>query len=302
MRKSLLFAAILTAISTVACQRTEMENETPARKVNMKVSAVSTKTVLSDDESSILWEGNSEQLLLIQDADGDLDHMYSAEGETSDGGQTMSFNVSLDEKVASSYTYCALYSPSFNEDAALSELFIGGTQCEVLTPTIQFPSYYSFDRKADLLVAAPETVASQPTSLNMCFARKVALVRMGIQGLSDNKVITSIKFEAPNKVLSGKSLIDFNTGAFVEIGYRGDAYDYIEAELSECGFCHGAIVYFCCLPCNLVAGDSFTVTVTTTERRYTKTVNLTGSQVLQFKAGDMAKFSVEFYGIEGETL
>ena len=67
----------------------------------------------------------------------------------------------------------------------------------------------------------------------------------------------------------------------------------------------GMTAYFTCFPFEVAAGETFTVTVTTASKIFTKTVTVQEGRTLAFAAGDSSTFAVDMTGAaeeENETL
>lgn len=306
MRKNLFAIIALSACALVACNKNEIGVATkPAGTVEMTVVAgdASTKTALSG--SSIIWSGTEKLRVIEYVTGGDDDKKYfnkeSSSGTTSDAGATMSFNVTLDtHNEGTGYKYAAVYP---------SSAFVGATSFGTVnfeTPYQQDPSATSYDPAADMLIShVGEELNSQPTSVNMAFARKIAFGKMTVKNLATTDPITKVTFsaidDATDVVLAGRSSINLNTSTvtygantaqkLISLDYTGDNVTLNSAA--------GAPLYFACFPFSLAAGDSFTVIVETATHTYTRTVTLTGEQTLAFTPGDVSRFSVNMSGITG---
>ena len=255
MRKNLFTFIALSACAIVACNKQEKEITCEsAETVEMTVIAGESvsKTALSG--SSIIWSG-SEKITVIEKVAGGTDNgkfffKTSSEGTTSNGGATMNFNVSLNShSEATGFQYVALYpSSSFQAVTNFSNITVN-------TLDTQNPTATSYDPVADMLISQISTEsATQPTSINMSFARKTAIGQMIIKNLGSSEDITSVTFSAQKKngenyedvLVAGRSKIDFtnssvNYGSNIKkyaltLDYQGDG---IKLNNSE-----GAPVFF----------------------------------------------------------
>lgn len=299
MKKSYIFLAAAAVISAASCQKAELDNRNQTETVHMEISAIKTKTFLADDGQTTFWSPSGEKLMVLESAGGSVIYAESAPGVSPDGGSTMNFGVDLPEKAAASYTYYAIY-PSTNYVTG-SNLAVSGIK--VITPSTQHPTNTSFDPEADYLISLPVTETSQPTSLELSFARKIALGKMTISNLNTADNVAYVKFEAEGKKLAGRSYADLTTGRITEYGYASQHQDYIELDYTEKSYAaNGLDAYFMCFPASLSEGDVFKVTVSTKTHRFVKEVTVAAGQSLEFKAGEKASFSVDFTGIEGEVI
>lgn len=307
MKKNLFAVIALSACSLIACNKQEVKIiDEAAKTVEMTVVAgdASTKTELSG--SSIIWSGTEKLQVIEYVTGGDDDKKYfnkeSSAGTTSDAGETMSFNVTLDtHNEGTGYKYAAVYP---------SSAFVGVSSFAAVnfeTPYQQDPSATSYDPNADMLISqVGEDLNTQPTSVNMAFARKVAFGQMTVKNLEATDPITKVTFsaidDATDVVLAGRSSINLNTSTvtygantaqkLITLDYTGDNITLNSPA--------GAPLYFACFPFSLAAGDSFTVIVETATHSYTRTVTLTGDQTLAFTPGDVSRFSVNMSGITGD--
>lgn len=302
MRKIYLAIIALSACAFAACNKQEKEivNEVPGT-VEMTVVAgdAATKTALSG--GTIIWSG-TEKLQVVEEVTGGTDNgkcfaKESSAGSSSDAGATMNFNVTLDSHTgATSFRYAAFYpSSAFQAVTNMSNVAVN-------TPYEQSPTTDSYDPAADLLISEiSASSASQPTNINMAFARKVAIGKMTVKNLASSDDIVSVTFSAKqgatDVTLAGRSKVDFatstvNYGSNIKnksliLDFSGDGVKMNTAA--------GAPVYFVCYPFELNVANSgeFTVVVETATHRYTRNVVLTGAQTLNFTAGDVSRFSVD---------
>ncbi|MBR6363339.1 MAG: fibronectin type III domain-containing protein [Bacteroidales bacterium] len=299
MKKYLYILAAAAAVSTVSCQKAETEVSEVTEMVHMEVISPSTKTYLHTDGTTSLWNATGEKIMVLQTAGTRTTYTESAEGTTGDGGHTMSFGVDLEASDATSFSYYSIY-PSANYVIGSN---LNVEALKVITPTAQKPSATCFDPKADLLISSKVESATQPATLSMSYARKVALGVMKILNLNTTENVVSVKFESEGKSVTGRSRINLNNGHVDEYGYSGSSFDNVTMDYSgQTIAANGMTAYFFCMPFNLAEGDSFKVTVRTESLQFTRVVTLAGAQQLQFKAGDQSSFNVDFSGIEGVVV
>jgi len=279
------------------------------------------KTAISPS-GDVLWSA-SESLAVLETADGSTVKYISDPGETSDGGVTMTFPVTVSAKSAASYIYNAV-APA----AAMPGTPASASAVELVLPYSQAPVNGSFDPAADLLISKPEECYAQPGSLSLQFHRPVAFGVLDLTGLPVGTVLKAVTFSATKSgapvPLAGTTT--FNLGDASVPGGYGD----VEAEstlvidcsslegtvlyagiadyniedpytlLTEDGATHylpspgGALhgLYFTCWPFELEPGDSFTIVAGTGAKIYTRTVTIPDGRKLGFSKGDFAVFSV----------
>ena len=163
-----------------SCQKQEItipESET----VNMVITASQsndTKTILGND-GKVKWDATGEKIKVCQvyDNEGTPKNTWaeSTKASTTDGGQTMNFNVSFTSVTADSFDYLAIYpsssvAPNSNTNPA---------ELKIIINTIQTPTSTSYDGTEDILVAQAKTgLTQQPTELNFAFKRMSSVGKM----------------------------------------------------------------------------------------------------------------------------
>ena len=281
--------------------------------------AVEDETKTYVDGSSIKWSDSNEKIKVFEVAtpysgEDVTSASISANGVTTDSGATMSFGVTMDDKSGdkdsdgnvdyTNFDYFAVYpSSAYQTGSAVTSIALN-------TEGSQTPSSTSFDASKDLLIAKKvENGATQASSLNMQFARVVAIGKMTVKNLESSDDITKITFSAKvggeDVILAGRTAFNLETAKPVThygsntqdrsiiLNYDGQG---IKANSSV-----GMDAFFTCYPFDLAAGDSFKVVVETATQSFTRNVTLTGAQVLSFVTGKASRFSVNMDGILGET-
>ena len=306
MKKIYLFALSTIAIvaSFVACTKeitVSEESETPSeiKEVELSINAAGVNTKTYIDGTDVKWASTGEYLYVYELAtptEGDVvtTHKKSSQGTTTDSGATMNFVTSLAEK-ATGYTnfdYYAFYPADSRQSGTYDSV-------NIETTGSQTPTASSFDPKADLLIASPITgQGSQAASLDMQFARAVAVGKITISNLPSDEEVTEVRFSAIDDgdavVLAGRTSFNLGTATPVSSYGNNKEEDLIVLDYSALSLTADSSmdVFFTCYPFDLAAGDSFTLVVKTETYTYTRTVSLTGSQAISFKAGKASRFSV----------
>ena len=284
-------------ISILASDKPEVETET--------------KTYL--DGTSVKWSSTGEYLKVYEvatptEGDATTTSAPSAEGNTEDGGSTMSFGVTLADKSEgySSFDYYAVYPSSATQPGSdVNALAIN-------TKAAQTPSATNFDPTQDLLIAKKiEGQTSQANTLNMQFARVVAIGEMTIKNLQSTEDITKITFSAKEGEtaikLAGRTTFNLETAKPVRnyannvaetsivLNYEGQG---ITANTAE-----GMTAYFVCYPFALNARNSgsFKVVVETATKTFEREITLEGERELAFNIGKASLFSLDFTSIAGSA-
>ncbi len=304
MKRSFTVLGMAAAAAALLCGCSKQENAINVGTVQMSIVAgldEGTKTVLGAD-GSVAWSTSGEKLEVLQVAGTGTaaTAKVSSEGTTSDEGQTMTFGVNFDTAEGTSFDYYAIYPSS----AYLTSSNKDVKKLKVELASSQTPTASSFGAGADILVAKPVTgLSTQPSTLDLQFARIVAVGKMSITDLNTTENVKSVTFTADGKTLAGKSYVNLTTGLVEEYGYSGTGVDNVILDYSVQSIAaNGMTAYFTCWPCTFAKDDTFTVVVETQTKRFTKTVTVPSDDALAFKEGRASAFKVSFSGIEGENV
>ena len=274
--------------------------------------ALASKTVI--DGTSVKWSDSGEKLKVFEvatpsDGDAVTTHANSAEGVTADSGATMSFGVSMEDKSEGDYAsfdYYAVYpSSAYQTGSAVSAIALN-------TNAAQTPTATNFDASQDLLIAKKiENGATQASTLEMQFARVVAIGKMTIKNLETTDPITKITFSAKvgeeAVALAGRTNFNLETAKPVS-SYASNTQDYsiildYEGQNITANTSAGMVAYFTCYPfaINATTPGSFKVVVETAAESFEKEVSVSSEKGLAFNIGKASVFSVDMDGITGET-
>lgn len=300
--KSMMLVAV-AAMGFTACSKDTTADVAPEKEPGMVTMTITaedaTRTFLTEGDGVVNfgWNEEGEALRVIEVADATpstkaTDNYTLTEGKAK-------FSVKFTENTeASSFTYYAVY-PNANY---ISESNRNYEKFKVELPAAQNYVAGSYDPAADLMIAKPINATSQPTELNMQFARLAALAKMTLKGMPEDKNITSLTFTATGKALAGRAYVNLNTAVVEEYGYSGQKEESITLTISEDAAINNDAVYFTCFPVELVAGDTFEVKAVTADKyTYTKSVTLAEGKSLAFTTGNLSTFTVNMSSAEVTT-
>lgn len=309
--KSILAVAVCASLFAACSKDDTVSDPSNGRKVTMTVTASSelesasgSRTTYDPLTGKISWNETGEYLQVFETAASKTTYANSQEGTVSDG--TAKFAVSFPENTNTPLVYNAVYPAS----AWITSNNTDITNMKVVTRTSQQPTATSFDSNADLLIAKSISLESQPTELQMSFGRAVAIGKMTVKNLASEEPVLGVEFTAPDKKVTGRSYVDMTAGTVKEYGYPGNFSDNVTLSYSsemnlKANGATGMTAYFTCFPFEVAAGETFTVTVTTASKIFTKTVTVQEGRPLAFAAGDSSTFAVDMTGAaeeENETL
>lgn len=306
--KSILAVAVCASLST-ACSKDNMASgPSDSEGITMTVAASSelesasaSRTTYDPLTGTVSWNAKGEYLKVFETAGTTTASATSQEGAVSGG--TAKFAVTFPKKESATLVYNAVYPASAWVDNSNTNV----AKMKVITPSTQQPTATSFDSDADLLIAKPVSLESQPDELEMSFGRAVAIGRMTVKNLASEENVLGVKFTAPGKKVAGRSYVDMTAGTVTEYGYTGQSTDNITLNYaSEMGITadgtDGMTACFTCFPFEVAAGETFTVTVTTASKIFTRTVTVPEGRALAFTTGDSSTFAVDMTGAGEEAI
>lgn len=309
--KSILAVAVCASLFTACSKDDTVSDPSNGRKVTITVSASSelesasgSRTTYDPLTGKVSWNATGEFLQVLETAASTTVFATSQEGVIS--GDIAKFAVTFPANENTPLVYNAVYPASAWVTTSNTDI----TNMKVITPTVQQPTATSFDSNADLLIAKSISVESQPTELQMSFGRAVAIGKMTVKNLASAESVLGVKFTAPDKKVTGRSYVDMTAGTIKEYGYINNFADNVTLNYSSemnitANSEAGMTAYFTCFPFEVATGETFTVTVTTASKIFTKTVTVQEGRALAFAAGDSSTFAVDMTGAteeENETL
>ena len=317
MFKKRLFklAIALLAIVAVACVDKAPESTTPStpdtpvvgEMVNIVITAEGAESAEGEESKQSRTELDMARQMVRWQSDDKLvvienDMRYAISSNTMlYGDGKASFEVAFERDTTSdSFTYDAIY-PSENvtfDEGVYAELI------KVTLPAKQYPTATSFDPDADILVAEHIRCQSQPTELDMCFKRLVAMAAMELKNISEDELVSEVVITLMSqrddiRPMAGCNLVNGVEGKVFEYGY-GNSSATLTLLYNE-PIAATTPIYFTCNPQVLEEGDALVVRVVTNRATYTRVVEILEGRVLNFEEGDMAKFSVDMESAKVEA-
>lgn len=302
--KSILAVAVCASLFAACSKDDTVSDPSNGRKVTMTVTASSelesasgSRTTYDPLTGKVSWNATGEFLQVLETAASTTVFATSQEGVIS--GDIAKFAVTFPANENTPLVYNAVYPASAWVTSSNTDI----TNMKVITPTVQQPTATSFDSNADLLIAKSISLESQPTELQMSFGRAVAIGKMTVKNLASAESVLGVKFTAPDKKVTGRSYVDMTAGTIKEYGYINNFADNVTLNYSSemnitANSEAGMTAYFTCFPFEVAAGETFTVTVTTASKIFTKTVT---GRPLAFAAGDSSTFAVDMTDAAEET-
>lgn len=304
--KSILAVAVCASLFAACSKDDTVSDPSNGRKVTMTVTASSelesasgSRTTYDPLTGKVSWNATGEFLQVLETAASTTVFATSQEGVIS--GDIAKFAVTFPANENTPLVYNAVYPASAWVTSSNTDI----TNMKVITPTVQQPTATSFDSNADLLIAKSISL-EKPTELQMSFGRAVAIGKMTVKNLASAESVLGVKFTAPDKKVTGRSYVDMTAGTIKEYGYINNFADNVTLNYSSemnitANSEAGMTAYFTCFPFEVAAGETFTVTVTTATKIFTKTVTVQEGRALAFAAGDSSTFAVDMTGAAEET-
>ena len=267
----------------VACQKDVNEYNTTTEEVTItfvaEPEATRTTVDTSGDTPRFSWD-EDEKFVVLEQTDK-LAEATSVVYANVDGKAniTATFNLNKGKDV---YRYATIYPESgFVEAEDISSV-------KLRLPVNQTMAAESYDPMADLMVSKVVEKDAQPTTAQLLqFTRLAAVVKMSIVGLNiaADEEVMSVTFSAEGKDIAGTISADLAEPHNFTVVDGESSVSITTASQNE--------VYFTLLPTTLVAGDKYTVTVTTTENSYVKSGVVPEDRSLIFAAGMVTRFGVD---------
>lgn len=268
-------------------------NEEPPQKdgmVTMTIVADSqadsqTRTEKEIDEGEIGWlEGD--KIVVIESG---TRHAISSSAII-DSEHRARFKVTFAEDANDdAFTYDAIY-------PAESVIMVNGIDSEavkVMLPAEQHPTSNSFDHKAEIIIAKRATTTTQPTELKMRFKRLTAMGALTLENMPAKSLVNRVTISMEdNLTLAGENIINCQEGRITDYGHTHPSSSLLLTYDTP----HEATkpIYFICNPVVVDEGETFTITVTTTDdTTYTRIVTIAEDHSLAFTAGEIKKFKVD---------
>ncbi len=283
--KRLLFTLISFAL-LASCSTDNLGDNAPilaTSKISVEVTPEPTRTYT--DGSQIFWAESGEQLNIIYYAD---DNSSSRRQTATHTDYTLTDNRILftadftATDGATSYTLGAFYPYAYKSTTSSISLSV---------PQDQTPAENSYDPATDILVSTnPVTVQGTPDKVNFTFSRLVAFAKMTLVGIPAGEKIESVVFSSPAKP-NGAVEFKVHEQGTLESAKWYNNYEDININLGGRVATGEDVVWFTTVPTDL-SGSEFTVTVTTDQSVYTKSVDLTG-KTLNFERANIAQFRVK---------
>lgn len=305
--KSILAVAVCASLFAACSKDDTVSDPSNGRKVTMTVTASSelesasgSRTTYDPLTGKVSWNATGEFLQVLETAASTTVFATSQKGVIS--GNIAKFAVTFPANENTPLVYNAVYPASAWVTSSNTDI----TNMKVITPTVQQPTATSFDSNADLLIAKSISLKSQPTELQMSFGRAVAIGKMTVKNLASEEPVLGVEFTAPDKKVTGRSYVDMTAGTIKEYGYINNFADNVTLNYSSemnitANSEAGMTAYFTCFPFEVAAGETFTVTVTTASKIFTKTVTVQEGRTLAFAAGDSSTFAVDMTGAAEEA-
>lgn len=287
MRKYIInLLTLVVVVALVACQKEVNNHHTATDEVAITFVAEpeATRTTVDTSGATPLFSWDEKETFVVLEQTDKLAEATSVVYAKEDGKAniTATFNLNKGKEL---YRYATVYPASGYIDAE-----------SISSATLQLPmnqtmAAESYDPTADLMVSKIVERDAQPTTAQMLqFTRLAAVAKMSIIGLNmgDDEEVMSVTFTAEGKTIAGTINADLKEPHAFTVA-TGESSVNIATKVAD-------EVYFTLLPTTLAAGDSYNVTVTTTENSYVKSGVVPEDRSLIFAAGMVTRFGVDMSG------
>lgn len=296
MKRNLLItiSAFAAIASLFSCQKEQaFEEKTDPSKVNgsaiMTVNAgeIQTKTYLEADGSNynVFWS-KDDQIAAYEVGGSTIATTKTVSTALAANAASASFTMDFSGNTSLSPSFSYLFVYPSNALTQSGEIYRGRIKnTQTFTST-------SFDKTADLMISeAVMDQATRPTSVNVAFTRVGATVLMNLKAPTTSETIQSIEFSTTQGNIAGYVKVYPLTGTFDTDIYSGQK-NIILTPASATTYTGTIPVWFRCAAIDL--NTDFTVTVHTSVKSYTKTVDLAAaSKTIKFENAALTKINVD---------
>ena len=284
---------LLAGAALLACSReTEFVPDSLQERFSMTVTAddAATKTEVAPDGEggyAVSWLAG-DQLAVYEVGNGVVQER-ALSTPLAAGGSTASFEFSLTGTPDGPYDYTFVY--------PASALGMVSAHYAVTIPQAQSFGTSSFDPSADVLVSRHVHQDVRPSSVSASFARLGGTVLMTIKAPVTDETVRKIIFSTTEANLAGSYELDPVTGEVADVMLEGTK-SLTLTPAAATAFSGNFQVWFRLAEVNLTG--SFTVSVTTDKKTYTKTLYLSSlGRNLQFQNGLLTRFALDMTGVSG---
>ncbi|MBR7183777.1 MAG: BACON domain-containing protein [Alistipes sp.] len=285
--KRLLSLVVIAAMSFTACQSGFDEPTVNYEEVLISFVASPEATRTSVDttgETPIFsWDANENFEVLEQT---DVLAKATSVSYTKDDDGKANITASFIANAKGAYQYVTVYPKSG---------YVSAT--DINTATLTLPANQtmvadSYDPAADLMVSKVVSATVQPTEAQQVqFTRLAAVVKMTLKNLNleVGDAVEKVIFTADGKNIAGQINTDLTDPHAFSVS-EGSSSVNVATTAED-------YIYFTLLPETLNAGDTYSITVITTNRVYVKTGAIGEGKSLQFQAGMVTCFGVNMEGV-----
>ncbi len=288
-------AVATVAMAFTACSKDEASgNPGSGQKVVMTITSDGeitnapdkTRTEYDEGTNQMNWSAEDETLQVFQIV-GTAYETATTTGYSL-AGRAATFTVAFNQSEATDFIYSAIYPAASFINSSNSD----PAKFKVLLPTTQIPEPANFDPDADLLIAQPIAMQSQPTSLSFSFHRIASLAKMTLKGITAGEIIKTVEFSATQSI-AGRCYVDLTKGSILEYAYAGQGdTKTITLNMDDREATGEDIVWFTALPCTLGEGDNITIKVTTDKAVYDRVVEFSATKTFTFASSGVTKFGI----------
>ena len=271
----------LVAATFVSCQR-EVDNNSASEVhfvLNAKMSETKTGVMYGEGSYAPYWnKGDQLGILFSIPAKGDLQN-DAVFANTKNTGEDAAFEGSVTMDDGEGITFYSYYPAESGKKVYETD---GDITFGLDIPHAQTPVYdanmgYSFDPKADILVARPATCLvvdnTGANEVDMYFTRVTSVLRVALNAAESLSVygerVKSIKMETSSGEITSRIVVDLKTGEFVKVNTTSDGKT-VSATFDEnvpvyVGYTGAKDVFFSVAPVTIPAGSTLTFTIETVD-------------------------------------
>lgn len=304
MMKRIGLVLAVAFMGVLGCSKQDIDGGSPTvemRTLHIETNEIGGRTVFGDYDTTTgtyptLWaEGDRIKMKLYADPDtenlnGELLYYDTAAKSyptvvLHEGGKSASFTVEVPATLMGERYALLAMSPAarwvHGGDVAAGGLL------RFNLPAEQTPTISSCDAAAQLIVARPAEMTELPESLSLQFKH---LAAYGLLTLKNLDAVVSKVTISSSKIIAGSFYYHFDDGSIDTRTNTTGISSEITLTTSQ-----RENIWFAALPADL-SNTTLTLLVATNKGEYVQTIDLPAGR--QFQSGRVAKFSVDFSGVE----
>lgn len=270
-------AVMFAAVSCVPVINPEPEPQEETKEISFRTANSLTKTTIevNGEDIAITWNNT----------DNSFVHLFENGSEGSKAKISITDNGAGAE-MSASFSGLGVSLSGFTYSAIIAGHYADGI---ATVPAVQYPAATSFDPAADILIGSSSKKNIRPSSVEMKFARAVAISRLELSGLVPGEKVEMIEICATNNIAGPLKKLVNNEFA----GYAEEGSNKITLEFSENNTVSSEGKFIAYFTSRAVKPGTFAVNVVTDNTIYFKESPADKAAALKFNFDKLRNIKVD---------